>query len=283
MKFTAPGIARGDRIPDLMLSIQTVVTDVALHHRLPRNCHRPDHPQDSGKSSNSTYAVSVTCFCNTTIVIKSPRDYHCHSSSKRHQRMMHLLGYDPVYLDDSTKAHFLSQFFQNRTCVTCKHETYFCKGYLMEVHVRSISHILSLYLQTIALNRNGSNPYRIEVQCPFNCLYRYSLVKPHRHYQSFEHSGPYTTIYCNILRFIRPELIMSESTRNPTSSLKDLLQLMIPLRFFGDRLFSIDDVCDSNGIQQPVGVMHEDFRTGKGASNGVMFHIESNLVGNLIH
>ena len=242
-----------------MLFIQPLITSV-ISHRLPRSYHGPNRPSDPGIGSKSFYTVNVTCVCNASLLIRNARNFNSHTKSKVHKQKMKLLGYDLIGLRDKTNVDHVASFFRNGFCITCcrfTHEKYNLRRN-MEFHLHSTSHLLSLYLQSIALNRNGSDPYNIEVQCPFFCYYRYSLRKPHLHRLQVDHSGQYTTIYCNILRLIRPEL-MPESR---TSSLKDLLQVMIPTRILGDCLFSIDDVCDTNGRQLPLDVMHSSFKSG---------------------
>lgn len=247
-----------------MLLIQPFVVSVVWHH-LPRSYHGPNWPSNSNITSSSVYKVKVICACNTSIVISKVVNFRYHSRSKAHQKLMQLVGCSVVDFKDTTNVNNLVCFFRNGRCVTCcrfKQKKYSTRRQL-EFHIGSTSHILTLYLKSIALNCNETDPYSIEVQCPFLCSFRYSLLKPHSHYESFHYSGQYSTIYCNILRFIRQELLFQNTSLDTvTMALRDKLQLLIPHRIFGERMFSINDVCDAMGRQLPLDVLHSSFKTG---------------------
>ena len=264
LAITAPGIEEGDRVPDLMLLIQPFVRKV-LSHRLPRTYHGPNRSSVLDSDDHSTYIVNVTCFCHAPLQIGKARQFQSHARSKNHQRQMAQVGYDLVDIRDRKKNDHLNSFFKDGRCMTCCRilTKKFNKMCDKEIHIQSTWHLLSLYLQSIALNSNGCDPYAIEVQCPFLCPYRFSLLNPHNHYQTYPSSGQFATIYCNVLRLIRPELLML----NRSSNLKDMLDRMIPKRIFGDRMFSIDDVCDANGYQRPLDILHPHFKTGNRSIN----------------
>ena len=258
--ITAQGICDGDRVPELMLFLQPLITEV-VWHRLPRRYYGPEHPFNSTSVAYSVYSVNVVCLCNLSVSLKSSYEFSCHTRSKFHQRHLQYLGYDIVDLS-SAKKKLIGSFFQNGACITCcpyNREKLF-QPKKLEIHLHTPIHTLSLYLQSIALNQNNSDPYNIEVQCPFLCPFRFTLYNLRSHHRPLESSGQYTTIYCNILRLIRPELFVLDSPQS--TSFRDLLQLLIPHRILGDPMFSIDDVCDENGRQRPVDILDPNFKTG---------------------
>lgn len=247
-----------------MRVLQPLVSDVVSHH-LPVTYHGPNRPSDSNVGISPSYFVNITCSCSTSLVIGRLRHFYAHTTSKFHRQKLSLAVDDRFHPEDLTEVNHLRCFFRNEGCIICDRfrQVKVTTSRNMLFHVQSTSHILTLYLKSIAMNLNCTDPYSIEVQCPFMCPYRTSLLNMHPHKQSFKHSGQYTSIYCNILRFIRPELLMFG---NPSYPLNDLLKLMIPRRLFGDRMFSIDDVCDADGRQLPLDILHPTFKTGKGCS-----------------
>lgn len=112
---------------------------------------------------------------------------------------------------------------------------------------------------------------------PFFMPYRYSLGRPHCHTRSFMDSGQFSSIYCNILRLI-PDQLLIHHVERAKIPIKNLLELLIPHRLFGNLMFSIDDLFDSVGFRISSETLHDSFQTGTRIYNESQIFVHSGVI-----
>lgn len=215
--------------------------------------------------TSSFPSENVKCPCGSTFKLSTLFSLNHHCLSRQHQDVFFPRRPQDVLSISGDQPTNLSTFLS-------KDQHCFCLIFgsvqksNFQVHFRSSRHILGLYLQAMAWYMNGIDPFCIEVQCPFLCPYRYSLHVVHDHYTRLQESGQYTAIYCNILRFIPDEMLRDKYN---ISSMKSIVEHMIPYRILGGPLFKFEDVYDSNGIKIKV----DTFLLSLFSKGEYLFHI----------
>lgn len=204
---------------------------------------------------------NIGCPCGSSSQIRCITKLHQHCFSSSHQQAFFPDGHREILSepDDepSKRASFLSL---GQRCICRVSTPIFQTNRKIQVHLQTSAHILGLYLQSIAWFMNDSDPLALEVLCPFLCYFRYSLYNVHVHDYGSHDSGQYSTIYCNILRFIPDDMLRVKFN---ISIGKDTMKLMIPFRFLGVPRFSIDDVYDLNGNKKQIdSFLHATFSIG---------------------